>query len=440
MLVDKGNRLSVVRTHGQKCGKCGKDQPIGSVVTWSPGEVSPFGSAWRCVEGDNACCPRDPAVIEAKRLGKPIADVVVVPAEKLDFAQVDADLMNDNVFPTDAAPTGKVDAASGDVVGMLAAAMAPRLNSLLNAKVDAQQVRSIVDDRVADLVEAAMVQLEQKLRPVHRLEVRLPSGKVTQVDGAHPKLKVAVELLQCNGILYIQGPAGAGKSHAAKQIATALGCKFVPMQAGKLSTESLIRGFTGANDQRCNTLFVDAYQADDTLIFLDEFDRWPVHLQVLLNTALANEYLQSTWGDVPRGKNYILAAGNTNLRGRDEYYTEAQASEFSTIDRFPFLHWPYDTAHEDSIVSSINPSPAAKSWARWVRSIQSEALSGKRGKILATPRAMYDGAKALRLTSLSMEDLADTYVFKLVDRATRDYFVSAYPLPNVTESQRRIAA
>jgi hypothetical protein len=442
------NRLSIIKKHGQTCGKCGRLLGLGAVVTWSPGEASPYGSAWRCVEGDSACCPRDPSVIAAKRNGTPLppsADVVV-PGEKLDFTPspgADTALMDDNVFPTSPALHGTDSTASAggsDIVGMLAAAMAPRLQSMLQTKVDAKQVRSIVDDRVADLVESAIAQLEQRLRPVHRLEVRLPDGRIAHVDGAHPKLPEAIQLLQVCNAVYIYGPAGAGKTHAARQISDALNARFVPFQAGKLSTESLIRAFVDAHGKPQDTAFLDAYGSDDTLIFLDEFDRWPTHLQVLLNTALANGYLQARTGNVPRGKNYILAAGNTNMRGRDEYFPEAQASEFSTLDRFACLHWPYDTAHEDSIVESINPAPAAKSWVAWIRKIRPEAISGKRGKVLATPRAMYDGAKALRLTSLSVETLADAFVFKGIDKATRDYFVNTWPLPHVTESQRRLAA
>jgi hypothetical protein len=427
------NRLSVIRKHGQKCGKCHKPLELGTVATWAPGGGE---TPWRCVEGPGACCPRTPEEIEAKKTGKPHPVQADTPFEFVPAPQTDAELVSDMVFPTPT-PASETPAAgvtgASDPIGLLASAMFPHMEARLKAKVDAGQVQRIVDERTADLIESAIAQVKEWLKPVQVLEVRLPDS-VQRVEGAHPKLADAVQLLQVCNAVYIYGPPGAGKTFAAEQIAKVLNARLVPFQAGKLSTESIIRSFTDANGKAQDTAFMDAYSEDNTLIFLDEFDRWPTHLQVLLNTALANGYLQSRQGRIDRGKNFILAAGNTNLRGRDEYFPEAQASEFSTLDRFACLNWPYDEAHEDSIAESINPK--SKAWVAWIRKIRPEALSGKRGKVLATPRAMYDGAKALRCTTLTVDAIADAFVFKGIDKATRDYFVSAYPLPSIPRSDR----
>ena len=257
-------------------------------------------------------------------------------------------------------------------------------------------------------------------------------GRESRLEGfVHKSVPAIAETLAIHRNVYIWGAAGSGKTTMSAQIATLLTDGALEIiQCGKLSPESTLKGFVDGHGNRQEQRFIEALQRE-CVIFLDEFDRWPSHLTTLLNSTLANGYIDARGhGAVIKrhDKCYILAAGNTTMRGRDEYFPEAIAQEFSTIDRFFYFHVEYDLELERGLSAAINPN--AGPWARWVQTLRPEVMSGKHGKVVATPRASYEGAKMLRYAkSLTVESVADGTVFKGIDAATKSALLTQFPLP-----------
>lgn len=259
-------------------------------------------------------------------------------------------------------------------------------------------------------------------------------GTERKLEGfVHKDVSTIAEVLAVHRNVYIWGAAGAGKTTMASQIATLLTSGALEViQCGKLSPESSLKGFVDGHGNKQEQRFIEALQRE-CIIFLDEFDRWPSHLTTLLNSTLANGYIDARGHEktiTRHEKCYILAAGNTTMRGRDEYFPEAIAQEFSTIDRFFYFHVEYDVELERGIAKSINPK--SNPWVKWVQKLRPEVMTGKHGKVVATPRASYEGAKLLlNARSLTVEQIADGTVFKGIDAATKQKLLEKFPLPEV---------
>lgn len=286
---------------------------------------------------------------------------------------------------------------------------------------------NIDEEKVLELVK------QYSVKEVH-ITVESPDG-VKDLEGyVHKSVPEIVKLLPVvlNRAIYGYGGAGAGKTHMGKQIAELLGIEFQAFQYGKLSPESGLKGFMDGNGNKQEQRFIECLQKP-SLIFFDEFDRWPSHLTTLLNSVLANGYIDARGHETHinrHNKCYILAMGNTTMRGRDEYFPEATQQEYSTMDRFYFYAIEYDTDLERALTLSFNPN--AEPWMQWVQKIRPEAMSGKHGKVFATPRASYEGAKTLRYTDMSVENIADGTVFKGIDKVTKDKLLASYPLPKIS--------
>ena len=300
-----------------------------------------------------------------------------------------------------------------------------------------QQIEALNRIATESWSDEKLIDMIAKHAPIKASKIEVSwNGDTSKLEGlVHKDIPEIAEMLLVSREVYAYGAAGAGKTFMSKQIADLLGLDFQFFQFGKMSPESVIKGFIDGNGQKQEQRFLNSVPRK-CLIVIDEFDRTPSHIAVLLNSLLANGYIDARGHEGPifRGQEcYILALGNTTMRGRDEYFPEAVAQEFPTLDRFKFYHVEYDADLETSISNGINP--ACRPWVKWVQALRPEAMSGKHGKVFATPRATYDGCKLLSHTSLSTERIVDATVFKGLDRSTRDKLVAQFPLTPVIEKR-----
>src|SRR5579871_3061229 len=338
-------------------------------------------------------------------------------------------------IPSPSEATTAIQALANVMLGPLASKIQSLEN--LDAKVDqavsaamsALNVQSIDETRVIDLVRKHSVK-ESRIEFVTPDTTRKLEGLV------HKDVPTIAEMLLVAQNVYIYGAAGAGKTFMARQIADLLGLEFHPFQISKMSPQSVLKGFIDGNGGKQEQRFINAVQRP-SLIFFDEFDRWPSHITTFLNGFLANGYIDARGHEHPisrHSESYVLMAGNTSMRGRDEYFPEAVAQEFPTMDRAKFFHVEYDQNLEQGVALSINPN--CTPWIQWVQGIRPEAMSGKHGKVFATPRATYDGAKLLGYTDLSATLVADACVFKGLDKSTREKLLTQFPLASLDSCRK----
>ena len=150
----------------------------------------------------------------------------------------------------------------------------------------------------------------------------------------------ALKLVEAQIPVFLSGPAGCGKNVMCKQIAEALGLDFYFSNA--VTQEYKITGFIDANGHYNDTQFFKAF-TEGGLFMLDEIDASCPEVLVLLNSALANGYMNFPIGKFDAHENFrIVAAGNTYGTGADAEYTGRYQLDASSLDRFAILDVTYD--------------------------------------------------------------------------------------------------
>lgn len=185
--------------------------------------------------------------------------------------------------------------------------------------------------------------------------------------------------------LWLTGPAGSGKTTAAKNVAKALGLQFA--FNGAIDSEYKLLGFTDAQGRVVSRPFRKAYEEGGVYLF-DEVDASMPGAVLAFNAALANGECDFPDKCVTRHPDcVIIAAANTWGIGATSEYVGRMQQDKAFLDRFVPMAWDYDEALETAI--SGNPA-----WSRKVQKFR--AAVGKLGiKHAVTPRASMYGAVLL---------------------------------------------
>jgi MoxR-like ATPase len=199
--------------------------------------------------------------------------------------------------------------------------------------------------------------VERRLENVQtvRIEVARHDGTTGKTEGhTHPQL--ARLLRTCSSRMtsgytpnaMLVGPTGTGKTHAAHQVASALGLEYYAHGAMSMSHELL--GFTDAHGRTHRTPFRDAFEKGG-LVILDELDSWDAGVTLALNAALANGYAGFPDGMVARHRDcVIIGAGNTHGTGATADFVGRNRLDAAFLSRFPVkLQWDADPALEVAI-------------------------------------------------------------------------------------------
>lgn len=245
------------------------------------------------------------------------------------------------------------------------------------------------------------------------------------MSGAHPKFATLVKLVGARKHTYLYGPAGSGKSHAARQCADALKLTFGSISLTPTAPASRIEGFINAAGQFADTEFYHAF-VDGGLFFIDEGDNMSGALQVAFNGALANGHASFPCGTRERHADFVVVMAGNTINGASRHYAERRAFDGAFLSRFARVEWPIDTAHERRVALARNPNAAL--WITWVQTVRTWAAANM-PTLLVTPRASYDGADLM--ASFNASELADMYVLAGLDADSRRKLLAANPLPEL---------
>ena len=234
--------------------------------------------------------------------------------------------------------------------------------------VDWQRVRSVARDEV-----------QRRLDPVVISQLVIDQGKTQKplkIDGIkHPNFDKAFIALNCtdNGGFYqsimLVGPAGTGKSFAARQFAKALGLKFYFQSIAQESYDIL--GYEKVNGEYKETAALQAFR-DGGVLLLDEGDAYDEKALVAFNAALANGEMALLDGTiVKRHKDFrCIMAANTFGLGATSDYTARSKLDLSTWSRFAIrVDWFSDPAIELEIATAARGDIGA-AWCREVQAIR----------------------------------------------------------------------
>jgi hypothetical protein len=277
----------------------------------------------------------------------------------------------------------------------------------------------IAEDVVEEALErrpafdkAEIERIAQEAAKMTRVEVKLGEGlNWEQVPGEqHESFPDLLRHLSLRDNVYLYGPAGSGKSTAAKQAAQAL--KLNLGTTGKVDSKYDLLGFRDAHGRVVRTPFREIWESGGLFLF-DELDRSDPSAVVALNNGLATGSLDFPDGTVAKHETtLILGGGNTSLGGGDRTYTAGVAQDGSVRDRFVFLPWGYDEGLELRLVGT---DAKAIRWAHFVQAVR-RAAGKLKIDVLATPRASIQGARAL-LSGMALAKVEERYLWKGLDSA-----------------------
>lgn len=209
--------------------------------------------------------------------------------------------------------------------------------------------------------------------------------------------------------IWISGPAGSGKTTAARQLAEIL---EVPFDFhGAIDSPYKLSGFIDGYGKYHDTAFRRIYEHGG-VILLDEVDGGSAGALLEINAAIANTHASFPDGQIRRHENtYVLCAANTWGFGGDSNYVGRNKLDAAFLDRFVTISWPYDETLEACAAGVPVPTTARllpaqqltttntpEIVSRWVAVVQTvrHELEKAGAQIVISPRASIKGAQLLR--------------------------------------------
>lgn len=280
------------------------------------------------------------------------------------------------------------------------ARLAKMLADVVSSSINADDVRAIVKAEMSGFEGGAS----------HTIKLESNGVKVGEIKGAHPKLKTVLVMAQSrNGDgfvpgIFLPGPAGSGKTYAAKQVAKALKLPF--HFNGSIGMAHELLGFIDANGCYHRTPFREAYENGGVYLF-DEVDGSDNAAILALNAALAGDCATFPDGQVKRHADFVpMATANTWGMGANADYVGRAKLDGAFLDRFPGrVFWDYDNVLECSISGN-------QAFAERVQ--RARARARELGlKVLITPRASMAGAAYIAAGMTAQEAAECTYLANL---------------------------
>jgi len=244
------------------------------------------------------------------------------------------------------------------------------------------------------------------------LIVKVDHSKKTDLGKQHYQLPTLLRILATKLNVYLIGPAGSGKTHAAIQCANALKIPFY--FTGAIASEFKLTGFMDAQGRIVSTEFRKAYETGGLFLF-DEIDASYPQAVLAFNAALSNDYMDFPDKRVERHRNfYCIAAANTFGQGADRQYIGRNQLDAASLDRFVFLDWNYDLNLERDLASNDD-------WCNYVQKIRRFIYAYKIRHVVS-PRASMFGARLLA-NGIPRDVVEITILWKGLDEATKQKII-----------------
>lgn len=388
-----------------KCSKCNKLGKRGERISWSRKHKGIVYHA--------ECAPVTPDTIETE-IDPKDASIDVEQAYKENQTSLQLDKKENVDYITKEHKTME----NKDLVALdgFAELLAPKVQARLKSNIDEQAIKTLIKEELV------------KVSKPKTIELKNPSGDVTKIESPHKEIAKLLYYISKRHHVYLHGPAGSGKSTAAKQVAEALNLSFGYLSLNPQTPDSRILGFLDAGGSYRSTIFYKCYK-DGGVFCIDEMDNASAALLTTLNSMLENGLGAFPCGLVPRHKDFVLVAtGNTNGKGGNPMFPERRPFDMAFSERFTFLFWGYDVDMERKITFQINPK--AEAWFAWVLKTR-EYTKKTFPRVLVSPRVSFKGAEYLKDNDLKVEEIAEGLVFKGLDEDTVKKILAACPLTSV---------
>lgn len=297
--------------------------------------------------------------------------------------------------PTTSVPVGGLEAMLNDIIGTAMAGYVP------DVIVDEKMVKELVANAVTELTTNVCETVGELSARIDTLRpkvthITLKTGETRQMDGIqHYQFPDVLASLSSGVDIMLVGPAGSGKSSIAQRASQALGLDFGSKSVTAQSSEASLTGYMSASGHYVGTSFRDRFQHGGVFL-LDEVDNGNPNVLNVLNSALANGFMEFPDGMVKRHASFIgVAVGNTFGNGATMEYVGRNPLDKAFVDRFAVTEIGYDLDIEQAMMESVGlPTAQGVSWIELVRKCRTNALNHSL-KMIISPRATLQGAKLL---------------------------------------------
>lgn len=267
--------------------------------------------------------------------------------------------------------------------------------------------------------------IAQKYAGARTITVERPGYEPVKVDCAHESLDTLLYLVSLRLHSYLWGDPGSGKSHAAAQVAEALGLQFGYISLNPQTPESRLLGYMDATGTYRETVFRRIWETGGVFC-IDELDNASPALLTCLNGCLENGHAGFPDQMVQRHDDFVVVAtGNTSGRGANPRYPDRRPFDSAFAERFQYLEWRYDVQLERELARRQHPD--ADRWVDWIHVVRAHADEHKL-RLTVSPRASIRGAQ-LAGGPLDVETIADMCLFKGIDDSTRAAVLDACGKP-----------
>lgn len=226
-------------------------------------------------------------------------------------------------------------------------------------------------------INEKIAQLEEKINNIGAPQAReIKINELPKIDLEENSCAILEDLLRAaytRQNAYIFGPAGCGKTTAAKQVAKAMDLNFgyICLTAGASETWLFGRNTpNGFIEGQFSLLYKNG-----GVFLADEMDAADSNLLIALNTAIdSDQLLNPMSGEViKKHKDFVfIGAGNTNGLGATGNYNGRNRLDASTLSRFVFFEMDYNEQIEKSLCLDNNIFKALIETRRYLVNRKSE--------------------------------------------------------------------
>ncbi|NRA58717.1 MAG: AAA family ATPase [Phycisphaerales bacterium] len=255
-----------------------------------------------------------------------------------------------------------------DPMALMAKALLPHIADPVGQRVADRLLPKIADiaegagstgrvEEVLAKAEAAIANLDKR----RKIEVKALDGETRDVDGdTHPLFEDLLKVVGAGNSAFLSGPAGSGKTTAAKQVAEALGMDYY-IQGVALEKHEATGFVDAGGTYQPSQVYRWAKSDKPALLLIDEVDGWHPGALVAMNPILDNRI-----GIFPEGQfdihpdSVVIATANTWGLGADAEYCGRNRLDAASLDRFGSrFAWGYDEDLERKVVEAKCGTDAA---------------------------------------------------------------------------------
>lgn len=251
-----------------------------------------------------------------------------------------------------------------------------------------QAAPSIAETALRIVIEAAK---QGKIPGIGETHIHFPPPVAPiKVSGiTHPELPTVVGILRSGEQAFLVGPAGSGKTTAAKQVREILAADFGRedyecLAIGAVADSFALTGYKNAMGEYIVTLFRKAYEHGHLFLW-DEVDASSPEATLVIN-ALDNGFVSFPDAVVTAHPHFrIIAGGNTDGSGATMEYSGRSRLDGAFRDRFAIVQWNLDPRIEAHL------SRGDSLWLECVRAVRAFAEKREIQDVVATARAVRRG-------------------------------------------------